>query len=71
MNITLRAATSDDLPFARRLYLDNMREVTERVLAWDETRQTASFDAQFVPDEVGIIRLDERDVGWTQVAEKS
>jgi ribosomal protein S18 acetylase RimI-like enzyme len=69
MPITLRAATADDLPFARRLYLDNMRDVTARILAWDEARQTAAFDARFVPGEVGIVVLDGRDIGWMQVAE--
>jgi ribosomal protein S18 acetylase RimI-like enzyme len=69
MAIVLRPATADDLPFARRLYLDNMREVTERVLAWDEAKQTESFDVRFVPAEVGIVVLDETEIGWMQVAE--
>jgi GNAT superfamily N-acetyltransferase len=69
MHIALRPATTDDMPFARRLYLDNMRAVTERVLAWDEARQAASFDARFVPHEVSIICLDEQDIGWMQIAE--
>ena len=69
MHITLRPATADDLPFARALYLDNMRAVTERVLVWDEARQTASFDARFVPAEVDIVVLDGEDIGWMQVAE--
>jgi GNAT superfamily N-acetyltransferase len=69
MPIDLRPATADDLAFARRLYLDNIREVTERVLAWDEARQTASFDARFEPGEVSVIRLDGEDIGWLQVAE--
>jgi GNAT superfamily N-acetyltransferase len=69
MHITLHPATVDDLPFARRLYLDNMREVSARVLAWDEARQTAGFDARFVPEEVSIIRLDGQDIGWMQIAE--
>jgi len=70
MHITLRPAAVDDLPFARRLYLDNMREVSARVLPWDEARQTASFDARFVPEEVSIVRLDDDyDIGWMQIAE--
>jgi ribosomal protein S18 acetylase RimI-like enzyme len=70
MHTRLRPATVNDLPFARQLYLDNMREVTGRVLAWDEARQRASFDSQFVPEEASIIRLDEEDIGWMQVAER-
>ena len=68
-NITLRAATADDPAFARGLYLGNMREVTKRLLAWDEAPQTANFDARFVSSEVNIICLDEQDVGWMQIAE--
>jgi ribosomal protein S18 acetylase RimI-like enzyme len=69
MHIILRPATAADLAFARALYLDNMREVTERILAWDEAKQTASFDARFVLDEVSIVRVDEEEIGWMQVAE--
>jgi ribosomal protein S18 acetylase RimI-like enzyme len=70
MHITLRPATAGDLPCVRRLYLDTMREVTERVLAWDQTKQAASFDARFVPAEVWIVLLDGTDIGWMQVAER-
>jgi GNAT superfamily N-acetyltransferase len=69
VHIILRPATAGDLAFARALYLDNMRAVTERVLAWDEAEQAASFAARFVPAEVGIVVLDGEDIGWMQVAE--
>jgi GNAT superfamily N-acetyltransferase len=69
MDITLRPAIAGDLPFARSLYLDGMREVTQRLLAWNEARQIANFDAQFVPEEVHIVVLGEQDIGWMQVAE--
>jgi GNAT superfamily N-acetyltransferase len=70
MHITLRRGTADDLPFTRRLYLDNMREVSQRAgFAWDEARQTANFDGRFLADEVSIISLDGRDIGWMQIAE--
>jgi len=69
MDITLRPATAGDLPFARSLYLDGMRDVTRRVRAWDEARQIASFDAGFVPEEVGIVVLNGQDIGWMQIAE--
>jgi GNAT superfamily N-acetyltransferase len=62
---------ADDLPFARTLYLDNMREVSQRAgFAWDEARQTAGFDARFVADEVSIIVFDGQDIGWMQIAER-
>ncbi len=47
-----------------------MREVTERVLAWDDARQAANFAARFVPDEVSIVAIDGEDIGWMQVAER-
>jgi ribosomal protein S18 acetylase RimI-like enzyme len=70
MHITLRPANADDLPFARSLYLDNMRAVTARVVAWDEARQTASFDTRFLPAEVSVVVLDGENIGWMQVAER-
>ena len=67
---TVRRAIAGDLPFARRLYLDNMRDVSHRAgFAWDEARQTVNFDARFIADEISIICLDGRDIGWMQVAE--
>jgi ribosomal protein S18 acetylase RimI-like enzyme len=70
MGIILRPATADDLPFARRLYLDGMREVSQRAgFAWDEARQTIGFDARFVAGEVSLIGLDGQDIGWMQVGD--
>jgi GNAT superfamily N-acetyltransferase len=69
MPATLRPAAADDLPFARRLYLDNVREVSQRAgFAWDEARQTANFDARFIAGEVSVIVLDGEDIGWMQIA---
>jgi|GEM_PF-284510 ribosomal protein S18 acetylase RimI-like enzyme len=71
MPITLRAASDGDLPFARGLYLDNMREVSQRAgFAWDEARQTTGFDARFVAGEVSIVVLDGKDIGWVQIEER-
>jgi GNAT superfamily N-acetyltransferase len=71
MNITMRPATAGDLPFARGLYLKNMRDVSQRAgFAWDEARRTAGFDARFDADETSIIVLDGEDIGWMQVAER-
>jgi ribosomal protein S18 acetylase RimI-like enzyme len=71
MPVTLRAAMADDLPFARGLYLDNMREVSERAgFAWDEARQATGFDARFVVGEVSVVVRDGEDIGWLQVAER-
>jgi GNAT superfamily N-acetyltransferase len=70
MHVTLRRATADDLPFARRLYLENIRDVSRQIgFSWDETQQTVNFDARFIADEVSIICLDGQDIGWMQIAE--
>lgn len=69
MPATLRPAPDDELSFARGLYLDNIREVSQRTgSAWDEVRQTAGFDARFVASEVSIIVLSGEDIGWVQIA---
>jgi ribosomal protein S18 acetylase RimI-like enzyme len=71
MPVTLRPAIAGDLPFARGLYLDNMREVSQRAgFAWDEAQQAASFDARFIAGEASIVVLDGEDIGWMQVAER-
>jgi ribosomal protein S18 acetylase RimI-like enzyme len=66
MKITLRAATSEDFLFARNLYYETMREVTERLFGWDQAREDRKFAEQFRIDEVKIIVLDGQDVGWLQ-----
>jgi GNAT superfamily N-acetyltransferase len=66
MKITLRPATSEDFLFARSLYYETMREVTERLFGWDEAREDRKFAEQFKLDEVKIIVLDGSDVGWLQ-----
>jgi ribosomal protein S18 acetylase RimI-like enzyme len=69
MRIALRPATPEDMAFARGLYLDNMREVSQRIgFVWDEAQQTARFNARFVVVEVSIIVLDGADIGWMQIA---
>jgi ribosomal protein S18 acetylase RimI-like enzyme len=67
VNVVLRAATIADLAFARELYLGPMREVCASLFEWDEARQIATFDAQFVPGEVSIFTLGSEDIGWYQL----
>jgi ribosomal protein S18 acetylase RimI-like enzyme len=66
MKITLRAATPEDFLFARSLYYETMREVTEGLFGWDQAREDRKFAEQFKLDEVKIIVLDTQDVGWLQ-----
>ena len=67
--ITLRAATIEDLHFARQLYLETMRYITDRLPDFDEARLTASLTEPFLPHEVRIIVAEDKDIGWLQVSE--
>jgi GNAT superfamily N-acetyltransferase len=66
MKISLRAAQPDDFIFCRQLYYETMRWIIERLFGWDQAREDASFAKQFKLDEVEIIIVDGRDVGWLQ-----
>jgi GNAT superfamily N-acetyltransferase len=69
MPVSLRAASPADLPFARDIYLETMRYITDRLPDWDEARHVARFAERFLLDEVRIIVNDNEDVGWLQVGE--
>jgi ribosomal protein S18 acetylase RimI-like enzyme len=67
--IDLQQATAEHYDFALHLYLLTMRSYLQELGVWDEQQQTASFAAQWKREEVRIISVDGRDVGWLQVAE--
>ena len=67
--VTLHAATGADLAFARRIYLETMRYVTDRLPDFDEARHVARFAERFLPEEVSIVVCGCQDVGWLQVQE--
>ena len=46
-----------------------MRPYTEELMVWDEQKQSHSFEAQWKADEVKIVAVDGRSVGWLQVSE--
>jgi putative acetyltransferase len=66
---TLRPATADDLPFARALYFDTMRYITDQLPGFDEAAHAARFAERFLLDEVRIVVRDGGDIGWLQVGE--
>lgn len=66
MNISLRPAVSEDLPFARSLYFETMRWIIERLFGWDQHREEENFGRFFKAEEAQIIQTDGRDVGWVQ-----
>lgn len=73
MNIALRAASDDDVAFARNLYFETMREIVEYLFGWDRSREEKNFARFFKVDEVRIITADGQDVGWIQeqISERS
>jgi GNAT superfamily N-acetyltransferase len=66
VNIALRTAYDRDVPFARNLYFETMREAIERVFGWDQGREEKNFAQFFKLDEVRIITNNNQDVGWIQ-----
>ena len=66
VNIALRDACREDVPFARNLYFETMRGIIERLFGWDERREEKNFANFFKLDEVQIITADGQDVGWIQ-----
>lgn len=66
MEIRLREARPDDVAFARSLYLETMRDITEALVGWDQRRQEEGFAGWFELSQARIITADGRDVGWMQ-----
>ena len=67
--IDLQQATAEHYDFALHLYLLTMRPYLQEPGVWDERQQRTSFAAQWKREEVRIISVDGKDVGWLQVAE--
>src|SRR4051794_10023691 len=67
--IELRAADPVDFAMAIELYLSAMQPFTAELMIWDETKQRASCAMQWKVEDVQIIVLENRDVGWIQTLE--
>src|SRR5215470_9809665 len=68
-HIDLQQATAEHYDFALQLFLLTMRPYMEELDVWDDGQQRAVFAAQWKREEVRIISVDGKDVGWLQVAE--
>ena len=68
-HIDIQQAKAEHYDFALHLYLLTMRPYMQELIVWDEQEQRASFAAQWKREEVRIISVDGKDVGWLQVAE--
>ena len=67
--IELRRATTKDFDMALNLYLVTMRPLTAELMTWDEDKQSTGFAEQWNVEDVQIITLEGRNVGWVQAAE--
>jgi ribosomal protein S18 acetylase RimI-like enzyme len=68
-HVNLHQAKVEHYDFDLRLYLLTMRPYVQELGVWDEQQQRVSFAAQWKREEVRIISVDGKDVGWLQVAE--
>jgi GNAT superfamily N-acetyltransferase len=67
--ITLRSADIEDLAFARQIYFETMRYITDQLPDFDAAQHAARFAERFLPQEVCIIVRGGKDIGWLQVQE--
>lgn len=54
---------------ALNLYLVTMKPLTAELMAWDENKQAGSFAEQWNIEDVQIITLGGKSVGWVQASE--
>lgn len=67
--IELRSAAPEDFDMAWSLYLVSMRPLTAELINWDENKQSTGFAEQWRVEDVQIITVEGRNVGWVQAAE--
>src|SRR4029079_10539667 len=68
-HVNLHQANAEHYDFALDLYLLTLRPYLQELRVWNEQGQRESFAAQWKREEVRIISVDGRDVGFLQVAE--
>jgi ribosomal protein S18 acetylase RimI-like enzyme len=67
--INLYQARAEHYDFALGLYLLTMRPYLQELGVWNEQQQRSIFADQWKREEVRIISVDGKDVGWLQVEE--
>jgi ribosomal protein S18 acetylase RimI-like enzyme len=65
----LRPARERDYPYTERLYAQTMKPLLSRLDAWDEADVLARFRGDYRANEVRIITVGGRDVGFIHVDE--
>ena len=64
----LRPATQEDFSFARGLYFDSMEPLLSALDAWDAENAENAFRSYFIAEEINVVQLNAKDVGWMQVS---
>ncbi|MEM7069059.1 MAG: GNAT family N-acetyltransferase [Pseudomonadota bacterium] len=67
-NYDLRPGTQDDFPFTRALYIQSMKPLLSALDAWDADKADTAFRSYFITEEIQIITLKGKDIGWYQVS---
>ena len=71
LGFSLRPARRDEFAFAERLYIDSMRPLMVSLGGpWNEAERKAALRRSFKADDVKIISLEGKDIGWMQVSER-
>jgi GNAT superfamily N-acetyltransferase len=68
--LTLRPARRDEFAFAEKIYIDSMRSLMAGLGPWNEAERKAALRRSFKADDVKIISLDGKDIGWMQISER-
>ena len=68
VEFTLRPATDADFEFARGLYMESMQPLLAALGEWNKEEMETAFRGYFIPDEVRVVQVGGRDVGWLQVS---
>jgi ribosomal protein S18 acetylase RimI-like enzyme len=66
MAINLRSASSDDYPFALKLYVEAIRPLASAWREWVDVDQGVQFASLWRPADTHIIVLDGQEIGWVE-----
>lgn len=67
MNITYRSATEKDYEFCKTLHHQGMRPYVEPLWGWKTDFQDSRYEKLWLPANLKIVRLDNRDIGYIEV----
>ena len=71
MKIMYRPATESDYEFCRRLHHQGMRPYVEPHWGWKDEFQNPRYQKLWQPENIEIIKLDNKDIGYIEVSKAS